>query len=470
MDKILNYAVHKPNGKEIDRKTGVAIRLVNKNWLQSASRTLKKLNGSMISITVGLDKGKCMLNMKKYDTKAGSLLEKFILIFSKNSKRSIDSILPLSLDLEQHIFYKEKSILRNFFEQCGDIIQELGVTYPLDDEGSLNLKWNDIKFPNLHVLQFNLNIATPCHNSKSQARGIIFLHHILQNSENLKHFELENRFHQDFDISSLSLPAKVESFLILGTLTTQYLTILQNNKLPNLKTLDLEICAQEEEDVMFKILKHLGRQLRNFSLRKWDADSTICVRFPLMEKLNCLKISGDGFYLPPQLKQGWSKLVPNLTCLMLDNLVQPHFVDLVRGSPFENVKKLKLSPESMECFTNNNAFSADKQAFNEILVSFPNIQKLSLHFEIDELFRLKYLFQNFTHLKNLRLLVDTFRLGRSVDYRMVSLFLGITPELAEAIFDATQENVSVPVQNPMSIMNLKGNEKFLIIFIARVLF
>src|SRR3989442_1545805 len=131
------------------------------------------------------------------------------------------------------------------------MIRKWNVRYSRDDVESMTLNWDGINFPNLQALKFDHNYESK---AGSMSNSLIFLQEILQNSKNLKHFALENRFLQTtVDISSLILPATVESLLLNGTLATKNLTILQNNKLQNLKTLKLKICAQEEVDVMVKI-------------------------------------------------------------------------------------------------------------------------------------------------------------------------------------------------------------------------
>jgi len=447
MDEILKYSVISSNGKQVDKQTSVAVRLVSKNWLKSASRTLKRLDYPLIHIEIGCEYAGPKLNFKQFDDKKGNILELFASVFGKPGRLS-ESFLPLVLQLEPECFTKENEHLRIFLEQFSETISALYVNYPFDDY-TRSLKCNHLRFPCLRKLLFRIDKSMD-----TSDKGFKLLQEVLKNSTNLNNFVLLSFVRTPLDISTLNLPASVKRMNLGCKLTNQSLTFMTSNNLPNLRTLNLSAYQQSEADLMFKVLEHYCKQLTKLDLRISVDDPSFCVRFPLMEKLTCLKLS--GYWADPRMKCTLPKLVPNLTCFVLEDIEENLFFDLVQGSRYENIRSFKLTLESTVDYSRK-CLSPREPILKEILASFPKIQELSLKFSIDEVSGLKYLFRNFTHLKKLGLDFDIHKVDDTIDYKIVSGILGISFKLAEALVEEKGMKLKVPMDNPESIMNLKGN-------------
>ncbi len=190
-------------------------------------------------------------------------------------------------------------------------------------------------------------------------------------------------------------------------------------------------------------------------MRDTDDDTRICIKLPRLGKLKYFKLSGDNYSLSPELRQNWSKLFPNLTHLALKNLTATRFLECVQGCHFENVKKFKLSLIDVDD-NEPDILSPNEDIMKEILRSFPNIEKLSLMFHLSEINSLKYLFQKFTNLKKLTLKFNRVYYDSAPGYKVVSIFLGTSLDLATALVEKSVNDVNIPVDNPESIMNLQG--------------
>lgn len=381
--------------------------------------------------------------------------------YSQKKLRSFISVIPISLEIRPYYFLEENSqILEKFFQQCSDMIFKLCVKFPLDG-GLMNLNFNHINFPILRVFIFEFEDQKNDYEYKSKAsffrsntNGLTFLQEILQSSKNLKQFVLKHESYSDENIGFLSLPPTVQDLALRCPLSDYDLTLITNNELPNLKKIDLEIDQQNQVHTMYKILEIFQQQLTslvyNVMSRGWHTN--IRIKFPLMEKLKTLKLSGSEYDLVTELRQVWPKLVPNLSQLIIENLMVSEFFDLLEGLTFENVDKLKLSLTNW----NHETYSPDAPILRGIVPAFPNIQKLTLKFSFSNISTLKYLFKSFAHLKKLNLIFDNDKENSTPRYEIISIFLGIPLELAEALANKTKENVNIATDNPESIMNLKG--------------
>ncbi len=466
MDNIVKYSVHETKGKQLDKPTVLSLRLVNKSWLGSVSRFLKKSDEWTIEIVIDHE-AQAHLNNEPYDENKGGILNQFASVFSK---ASIDSTLPIYLGIEASYFIKENSKkLRTFLEKCSDRICGLCVKFPLDG-GSLTLKCSDLSFPILQSVNFEFETCSPSRKNKStapvfgtNANGLKLLREVLQNSGNLKYFTLNNKLKAEVNVSSLKLPGTLKMLRIHGLITGNELDLLTKNKLPYLDVLSLIICNKPEEDLIYKILEHFRLQLKklDLSFEETKNDLTSVVRLPEMKKLKTFALYGHDIDLFPQMRHVWQRQVPNLNRLIFGNITEPTFFDWVQGAQFENVKKLNIGLQRTDEFGEIMDVSPNAQIFWEINASFPKIEKLTLTINLLDDFDLSYLFRNFSHLKKFHLDFD-FDDTMSPPlpgYKIVSSFLGISLELAKAIINKKEKNVKIATNNPDSIMNLKGNLK-----------
>src|SRR5687768_15166633 len=100
MDIIIKYCIHESDGEELSSKDVLALRLINKTWLQSVSRVLIESCDSFINLSCE----SIFMFLKGSQIRLAS--NNFISVFS-NKRRLEYSILPLKVEIEPYFFIKE---------------------------------------------------------------------------------------------------------------------------------------------------------------------------------------------------------------------------------------------------------------------------------------------------------------------------------------------------------------------------
>ncbi len=374
------------NGKRINNKNVAAVRLVSKQWLQSASRILQKSGDSVIQLTFGHYDENVELNSKLHAKNIGNMLNDFTSVFSKGSRLS-DSILPVYLDIYVQFFItKNSEVFVNLLDSCGDIISKLQVEFPASVD-SLVLKCDDSNFPILKTidvtwtsLDYEQFLQPQTHIFIGNENGWCFLQDILQKAKNVQSISLnisEDEQQDATKIGNLQLPDSIKTLKYNGFLGSKELQLFTNNKLPNLDALDLEFTDTFMEDQLTcKVLDQFRFKLKKFRLMirqpKVRPYISNFIKFPQLEHLKSFTVITLQCKLCPQSLQ---KLIPNIERLLFIGLTESLFVDWIRDSIFQKVVRVEAQLESEGDY---NDVSPTVRTLEEMCLSFPNSQKLGV--------------------------------------------------------------------------------------------
>ncbi len=298
-----------------------------------------------------------------------------------------------------------------------------------------------------------------------------------------------HHFHYSFDehcgaseelIYSIKLPKSLTSLNSLSRVFTRDYKILTQNDLPNLQKLHFGLSCVPCDDHVFKILGRLRTSLKILEVHKdirLDTTETTLLRFPVMEAMTSILISGNNYQLGPNMGEALPKLLPKLRKLAIENQTESVFSKWIEKFRFENVRELSilLYNENYNFLSDSYHKSPTFGVMHQLQTSFPNVCILHFNVNFDNEEPLKVIFRDWKQLEELHIIFHGNFCANATSNLLASTFLGVSVEKVQElrrIFVSSVDftNLELECNSQNSVVNLNGKYQFSSEFDTTLLF